>query len=96
MTTESTPTFTSETDVDAGDSAMLVKYWMNKHLITIKETDSVTKAHLLVREHNISHLPVMKDENLLGIVNERDIRQILIPSETLKVNREKGFPAVHD
>ena len=85
MTTESTPTFTSETDVDLGDNAMLVKYWMSKHFITVKETDLVTKAQLLIREHNISHLPVMKDGELIGMVTERDIRQILIPSETLKV-----------
>ena len=64
---------------------MLVKYWMSKNLITVKETDSVTKDKLLIREHDISHLPVMEDENLKGIVTDRDIRQVLIPSETLKV-----------
>ena len=64
---------------------MLVKYWMSKSLISVKETDSVTRAQLLIKEHNISHLPVMQEGNLTGIVTVRDIRQVLVPSETLKV-----------
>jgi acetoin utilization protein AcuB len=64
---------------------MLVKYWMSKNLISVKETDSVTKAQLLIKEHNISRLPVMREGNLIGIISDRDIRQVLIPSETLKV-----------
>lgn len=39
---------------------MLVKYWMSTNLITIKTTDSVIKAKLLLKEHIISHLPVME------------------------------------
>ena len=64
---------------------MLVKYWMSTNLITVKTTDSVIKAKLLLKEHNISHLPVMEKGNLLGIITGWDIRQVLIPSDTLKV-----------
>lgn len=64
---------------------MLVKYWMSKNLITVKTTDSVINAKLALKEHNISHLPVMEKGNLLGIITGWDIRQVLIPSDTLKV-----------
>jgi len=49
-----------------------VKYWMSKNLITVKTTDSAIKAKLLLKEHNISHLPVMEKENLLGIITKGD------------------------
>ena len=63
---------------------MLVKYWMSRNLVTVKTTDSVIKAKLLLKEYNISHLPVMEKGNLLGIITGWDIRH-LIPSDTLKV-----------
>jgi acetoin utilization protein AcuB len=64
---------------------MLVKDWMSKDLITVKATDSVIKAQILLKDHQISRLPVMDEGNLLGIITDRDIRKVLIPSDTLKV-----------
>ena len=51
---------------------MLVKYWMSKDLITAKATDSVIKAKLLLKEHNISHLPVMEKTTILYLVDHRE------------------------
>jgi acetoin utilization protein AcuB len=64
---------------------MLVKDWMSKDLITIKANDSVVKAQTLLLDRNISRLPVMEEEKLSGIITDRDIRKVLIPSETLRV-----------
>jgi acetoin utilization protein AcuB len=64
---------------------MLVKDWMSKNPITVKATDSVTKAQILLKDRNIGRLPVMEEGDLLGIITDRDIRKVLIPSETLKV-----------
>ena len=64
---------------------MLVKYWMSKKLITVKMSDSVVRAQLLFIEHNINHLPVLDKGILRGMVTMQHIRQVLIPSETLKV-----------
>ena len=47
---------------------MLVKNWMSKALVVIKPNDSVIKAQILLKEHNISYLPVMEKEKLLGII----------------------------
>ena len=49
---------------------MLVKDWMSKDLITVKATDSVIKAQILLKDHKISRLPVMDEGNLLGIIAE--------------------------
>ena len=65
---------------------MLVENWMSKNLVTVKTADSVIKAKTILKEHNISHLPVMEKDKLVGIVTGWDIRQVLIPSDTLKVH----------
>ena len=39
---------------------MLVKDWMSKNPITVKATDSVIKAHMLLLDRNISRLPVRR------------------------------------
>lgn len=59
---------------------MLVKYWMSRNLVTVKTNDSVIKAQILLKDHNIRRLPVMEEGNLLGIITDRDIRQLLTPS----------------
>jgi acetoin utilization protein AcuB len=64
---------------------MLVKNWMSKALVVIKPNASVIKAQILLKEHNISHLPVMEKEKLLGIITEQDIKRLVVPSETLLV-----------
>ncbi len=55
---------------------MLVKDWMSKNLITVKTSDSVIKAQILLKKNLISHLPVVEKGNLLGIITGRDINQI--------------------
>jgi acetoin utilization protein AcuB len=64
---------------------MLVKDWMSKNLITVKATDSVIKAQILLNEHNISRLLVMQEGDLVGIITDKDIRRLSTPSETLRV-----------
>ncbi len=62
---------------------MLVKKWMNKSVISVQANDSVIKAQLLLKDHNINRLPVMEKGMLVGIVTDRDLR--ILPSETLRV-----------
>ena len=47
---------------------MLVKKWMSKNVISVQANDSVIKAQLLLKEHNINRLPVMDKGMLVGIV----------------------------
>jgi CBS-domain-containing membrane protein len=53
---------------------MLVKKWMSKNVISVQANDSVIKAQLLLKEHNIKRLPIMEKGMLVGIVTDRDLR----------------------
>ncbi|MDL2274888.1 CBS and ACT domain-containing protein [Desulfosarcina sp. OttesenSCG-928-G10] len=56
---------------------MLVKFWMNKPVITLEQTDPLQKGADLMREKHIRRLPVMDNGRLCGIVSDRDLRQAL-------------------
>ena len=49
---------------------------MKRSPVFVDEGDSMKKAMDLLKEHEIRHLPVLKDgERLVGIISERDIKQ---------------------
>jgi acetoin utilization protein AcuB len=54
---------------------MFVSNWMTKKVITVSPDDSVTDAIRLMKEKEIKHIPVMKDDKLKGIVSDRDIKK---------------------
>ncbi len=47
---------------------------MMRNPVVVDENDSMKKAMDLLKEREIRHLPVVKDERLVGIVSERDIK----------------------
>lgn len=54
---------------------MPVKDWMSKKLIIVDAEASVMQASKLMNQHNIQHLPVLKDSRLVGIVSDRDLKE---------------------
>jgi len=55
---------------------MIVARRMKRNPVFVDEGDSMKKAMDLLKEHEIRHLPVLKDgEKLVGILSERDIKQ---------------------
>lgn len=44
------------------------------HSLGLEQT--LAKAHAVMREHNIRHLPVLHGQKLMGIVTERDLRLV--------------------
>ena len=56
---------------------------MSKNVISVQANESVIKAQLLLKEHNINRLPVMDKGKLVGIITDRDLR--ILPAETLRV-----------
>ena len=53
---------------------------MKRNPVFVDEGDSMKKAMDLLKEHEIRHLPVLKDgERLVGILSERDIKQASPP-----------------
>ncbi len=55
---------------------------------TIGAEQSVDRAHAVMREHEIRHLPVLHGGQLVGIVTERDLRLV----EALKDVDPKKVP----
>lgn len=54
---------------------MLVKNWMSSPAVTIKANDSMQRAIELMKAHCIKTLPVMKNDRLVGIVTDRDLKR---------------------
>ncbi|HMK55666.1 MAG TPA: CBS and ACT domain-containing protein [Dissulfurispiraceae bacterium] len=54
---------------------MFVSDWMTKKVFTVTPDDSVSSAMTLMREKEISHLPVLKGQQVAGIVSDRDIKE---------------------
>jgi acetoin utilization protein AcuB len=49
---------------------------MTKNLITIEPDTSISDAITLMKEKNISCLPVIVDKKLMGLISERDFVRI--------------------
>ena len=54
---------------------MLVKGWMTTEVITIDPETSVMKASQIMKENDISRLPVVEDGKLVGVVTDRDLKE---------------------
>ncbi len=54
---------------------MKVGNYMTPEPITVSELDSMTEAVLVMRRHQIRHLPVVNGNLLVGIVTDRDLRR---------------------
>ncbi len=58
---------------------MIVKDIMTPRPVTIDPSSPLSKALLLMYEHDFRHLPVVDDGRLVGIVSDRDIKQTMGP-----------------
>lgn len=54
---------------------MLVKNWMSQPAITVNEKDSMQDAIKIMKKNKVGILPVIKNENLVGIVTDRDLKR---------------------
>jgi acetoin utilization protein AcuB len=54
---------------------MKVGNYMTPEPVTVDENDSMGEALMLMRRHQIRHLPVVNGNNLVGIVTDRDLRR---------------------
>jgi acetoin utilization protein AcuB len=67
----------------AGNSEPLFcERWMTTQLHTRKPIDSVAHARILLEEHRINQLPVVKNGVLVGIVTDRDLRDAVNAATT--------------
>lgn len=68
-------------------SKITVKDIMTKNVRTISETDSLEKAARIMVDHKIGGLPVLRNEEVVGIITETDLFKIFIEAMGA---REKG------
>ncbi len=54
---------------------MLVKYWMRKDVVPIDIDDSMQDAMALMKEHKLAMLPVMRKNELVGVITDRDLKR---------------------
>jgi IMP dehydrogenase len=65
---------TIEEQVDMAKKVKRAESLVIKDVITIRPTETVANATDLMQKHNISGLPVVESEKLLGILTGRDVR----------------------
>lgn len=53
---------------------MLIREVMHPNPIFIAPSTSLSDAYILMNKKNVRHLPVVKDDVLLGIITDRDLR----------------------
>ena len=54
---------------------MLVNVWMSSKVISVNHDASIMKASKLMKQNGIQHLPVLKEERLIGIISDRDLKE---------------------
>lgn len=54
---------------------MLVKNWMSSPVVSIDDNDSMERAIELMKAHCIKTLPVMKNDKIVGILTDRDLKR---------------------
>lgn len=55
---------------------MLVRDVMTRNVITVPSNNSLGDAKKIVKEHNVSRLPVLENGKLIGIVNEDRLESV--------------------
>ncbi|MFC1531765.1 CBS and ACT domain-containing protein [Thermodesulfobacteriota bacterium] len=71
---------------------MFVKNWMSKKVVTVDIDDSIENAMMLLNDHKIRMLPVMKRGKLVGIVTDSDLRSASTSNATSLEDRNLAFP----
>jgi acetoin utilization protein AcuB len=55
-------------------SRIRVADWMTETVLAVETFDSIAVARQLMAKHRVNQLPVLENDNLVGIVTDRDIR----------------------
>ena len=69
---------------------------MTRDVVTVGSEESAARAWGLCRERNIRHLPVVEGGRLVGIVSDRDLRDLSPPRETADQENTLGWVQIRD
>lgn len=81
-----------------GFGLALVAEFMTEGILTVPINASVAEAHHILVAHNIGRLPVMEDNNIVGIVTRTDLLRALYPASLPPEDRHlvKELPWTED
>lgn len=68
--------------------AISVADWMTRSVLAVETFDSIAVARQLMAKHRVNQLPVVDNDNLVGIVTDRDIRDAYPTSLMIDRTRE--------
>ncbi len=54
---------------------MIVSKWMSKRVVTVDESDTLSEAINTLKRNHVRRLPVLRDNKLVGIVSDRDLKE---------------------
>ncbi len=69
---------------------------MTQDVVTVGPEESAARAWGLCRERNIRHLPVVEGGRLVGIVSDRDLRDLSPPRDTADQENTLGWVQIRD
>src|SRR3712207_9259967 len=69
---------------------------MTRDVVTVAPDESAARAWGLCRERNIRHLPVVEGGRLVGIVSDRDLRDLSPPRATADEENTLGWVQIRD
>jgi acetoin utilization protein AcuB len=69
---------------------------MTRDVVTVGPEESAARAWGLCRERNIRHLPVVEGGRLVGIVSDRDLRDLSPPRATADQENTLGWVQIRD
>src|SRR5258705_13469646 len=62
--------------------------WMTEGVLAVEVFDSIAVARQVMAKHRVNQLPVLDNDNLIGIVTDRDIRDAYPTSMMIKRTEE--------
>ncbi len=68
-----------------------IKELMSTNLVCVKPTDSIDQCLAIMTERQIRHLPVMQDDELLGLVSMRDVVNHIISHKNFKIKELEKY-----
>lgn len=73
---------------------MLIRRWMTSNPITISPGQTLAEAQRKMQSGNFRRLPVVKNDQLLGIISDRDLRQYVGQLEHTRVEAVMVWPVI--
>lgn len=77
--------------VDLDPKATSVRNVMTTRFYAIKENDTIEDAMQMMREHRIRHLPVLNDNQLLGMLSISDINHWLLKANEIEAENLRRY-----